>query len=201
MKRHTLSNKLNRHAIPGALLCVFETLNRVGSESVRMLNVTRLREMGSVDVVATVKEWSTTTLHHARLKAQMAKEKDRSELDRALVNGFGTIKTLLGVGEASKRGIVIKALDPIIKRLSSYSDNVRNSAGEYWDVAAHRMVPTTLHQVLTTRLHHERAIVLRGGAGLGKTYLARAIAAELAVMYHGARKAICDISFVFVRSR
>ena len=59
----------------------------------------------------------------------MTKEKDRSELDRALVNGFGTIKTLLGIGEASKGGIVIKALDPIIKRLSSYSDNVRNSAG------------------------------------------------------------------------
>jgi len=194
MKRYVGSkaHAANDIKLTGLILNVLQVCKHM--PSICTLFHKMLQSDSPFDVVAACRDMSQVELLYHRLEAQMTPDKAKTDLQRALCAGFGTIEKLVkGSGSNKLRDTVRFVTDERIPKLCSYKNFTTLQWGcfhvecEYYDTDREAMLPVTLTTIMNDAAHtasyRKRSIVLKGKTRDGKTYLARSLARMMAIIH------------------
>jgi hypothetical protein len=146
-----------------------------------------------MEVIAAVRDMSESEVTLLRVGAGMTQSTDRSTLQRAIVNSWPALEKERRDFVKSKE-LVINVLADTHPRLSSYSPGPKPwdgidlkcemfIAGDGAESGVVSIIPFS--DFFNRGLYMERALVIAGPRGLGKSWFAIAVAKEVAVLMKG----------------
>ena len=195
-----------------AMSDILRRVSNLGASLVTNMRIENLAEQGrrltSIEAVTAVKNLSPQDLSLQRVAASMKKEKERTDIERALTSGWGATKHALELSEESPipNRCSIHDTFPV---LSSYAPPNAFGAFNYTDIDldcwvydAEKDVDIRMRfgEVMQQGLYNRRSFVLAGPPGRGKGWFARALAKELAVLTKDPATSIAELVYLYLTS-
>ena len=190
---------------------ILRRVSNLGATQVTNMRIEILgerRRLTAIEAVTAVKSLSPQELSLQRVAASMKKEKERTDIERALTSGWG----------ATKHALELSQEPPIPNRcsihdtypvLSSYAKPNAFGAFNYEDIdlvcwvydpEKDADIKMTFGEVMHHGLYNRRSFVLCGPPGLGKGWFARALAKELAVLTKDPATPVAELVYLYITS-